>query len=186
MIQPCATSAAASLVWQRRVGKFLPRLLSLFRCPDGRHLVGDGDGDNPFLERRRDPGGGHQHEAPDFQAACQHRKVDACGRQFEAGAMASAGKAHRRLHFDCAVSSQPRAADGVGERHRFEPALAQREQRAKLLLGGSDHGSNVTENSGDAHCFKYNFTTNYVCGLEVVLTDNNVIQIGNVQMKVQV
>src|SRR5215210_8254859 len=26
-------------------------------------------------------------------------------------------------------------------------------------------GGNVAENSGGAHCFKYGFTTNYVCGL---------------------
>ena len=32
-------------------------------------------------------------------------------------------------------------------------------------------GGNVAENSGGAHCFKYGFTTNYVCGLEVVLPD---------------
>jgi glycolate oxidase len=32
-------------------------------------------------------------------------------------------------------------------------------------------GGNVAENSGGAHCFKYGFTTNYVTGLEVVLSD---------------
>ena len=32
-------------------------------------------------------------------------------------------------------------------------------------------GGNVAENSGGAHCFKYGFTTNYVTGLELVLTD---------------
>jgi glycolate oxidase len=35
-------------------------------------------------------------------------------------------------------------------------------------------GGNVAENSGGAHCFKYGFTTNYVTGLEVVLTDGTV------------
>src|SRR5215213_4094772 len=39
-------------------------------------------------------------------------------------------------------------------------------------------GGNVAENSGGAHCFKYGFTTNYVCGLEIVLPDGEVIQIG--------
>ena len=34
-------------------------------------------------------------------------------------------------------------------------------------------GGNVAENSGGAHCFKYGFTTNYVTGLEVVLTDGD-------------
>ena len=39
-------------------------------------------------------------------------------------------------------------------------------------------GGNVAENSGGAHCFKYGFTTNYVCGLEVVLSDGQVVQLG--------
>src|SRR5207244_2593026 len=29
-----------------------------------------------------------------------------------------------------------------------------------------------------AHCFKYGFTTNYVCGLEVVLADGSVVRLG--------
>ncbi len=36
-------------------------------------------------------------------------------------------------------------------------------------------GGNVAENSGGAHCFKYGFTTNYVTGLEVVLSDGSVV-----------
>jgi glycolate oxidase len=39
-------------------------------------------------------------------------------------------------------------------------------------------GGNVAENSGGAHCFKYGFTTNYVCGLELVLADGEVVQVG--------
>ena len=39
-------------------------------------------------------------------------------------------------------------------------------------------GGNVAENSGGAHCFKYGFTTNYVTGLEVVLADGEVVQLG--------
>ncbi len=39
-------------------------------------------------------------------------------------------------------------------------------------------GGNVAENSGGAHCFKYGFTTNYVCGLEIVLSDGAMIQVG--------
>jgi glycolate oxidase len=38
-------------------------------------------------------------------------------------------------------------------------------------------GGNVAENSGGAHCFKYGFTTNYVTGLEVVLTDGSVVEL---------
>src|SRR5918997_1451725 len=39
-------------------------------------------------------------------------------------------------------------------------------------------GGNVAENSGGAHCFKYGFTTNYVCGLEVVLPDGELVVLG--------
>jgi glycolate oxidase len=39
-------------------------------------------------------------------------------------------------------------------------------------------GGNVAENSGGAHCFKYGFTTNYVTGLEVVLADGEVVEVG--------
>jgi FAD/FMN-containing dehydrogenase len=39
-------------------------------------------------------------------------------------------------------------------------------------------GGNVAENSGGAHCFKYGFTANYVTGLEVVLRDGEVVQLG--------
>jgi glycolate oxidase len=39
-------------------------------------------------------------------------------------------------------------------------------------------GGNVAENSGGAHCFKYGFTTNYVCGLEVVLPDGELVTFG--------
>jgi glycolate dehydrogenase FAD-linked subunit len=39
-------------------------------------------------------------------------------------------------------------------------------------------GGNVAENSGGAHCFKYGFTTNYVTGLELVLPDGELVQVG--------
>jgi glycolate oxidase len=38
-------------------------------------------------------------------------------------------------------------------------------------------GGNIAENSGGAHCFKYGFTTNYVLGLEIVLTDGTVVSL---------
>ena len=38
-------------------------------------------------------------------------------------------------------------------------------------------GGNIAENSGGAHCFKYGFTTNYVIGLEVVLSDGSVVEL---------
>jgi glycolate oxidase len=39
-------------------------------------------------------------------------------------------------------------------------------------------GGNVAENSGGAHCLKYGFTTTHVLGLEVVLPDGSVVQLG--------
>jgi glycolate dehydrogenase FAD-linked subunit len=43
-------------------------------------------------------------------------------------------------------------------------------------------GGNVAENSGGAHCFKYGFTTNYVCGLEVVLPDGELVALGGPEL----
>jgi len=43
-------------------------------------------------------------------------------------------------------------------------------------------GGNVAENSGGAHCFKYGFTTNYVTGLELVLPDGDLIQLGGKEL----
>jgi len=43
-------------------------------------------------------------------------------------------------------------------------------------------GGNVAENSGGAHCFKYGFTTNYVTGLEVVLSDGEVVRLGGKEL----
>jgi glycolate oxidase len=43
-------------------------------------------------------------------------------------------------------------------------------------------GGNVAENAGGAHCFKYGFTTNYVTGLEVVLADGDVVELGGKEL----
>jgi len=39
-------------------------------------------------------------------------------------------------------------------------------------------GGNVAENSGGAHCLKYGFTTTHVLGMEVVLPNGEVVQLG--------
>lgn len=41
-------------------------------------------------------------------------------------------------------------------------------------------GGNVAENAGGAHCLKYGVTTNHVLGLEVVLSNGDVVKIGGV------
>ncbi len=45
-------------------------------------------------------------------------------------------------------------------------------QRSSVL------GGNIGENSGGPHCFKYGVTTNYVTGLETVLVNGDVVQLG--------
>lgn len=39
-------------------------------------------------------------------------------------------------------------------------------------------GGNFAENAGGPHCFKYGVTTNYVTGLEVILTDGRRVKLG--------
>jgi glycolate oxidase len=39
-------------------------------------------------------------------------------------------------------------------------------------------GGNIAENSGGAHCLKYGFTTNYVLGVEAVLSDGTMVEVG--------
>jgi glycolate oxidase len=43
-------------------------------------------------------------------------------------------------------------------------------------------GGNIAENSGGLHCFKYGFTTNYVTGLEIVLPDGSVVELGGKEL----
>ncbi|MDP2951700.1 MAG: FAD-linked oxidase C-terminal domain-containing protein, partial [Chloroflexota bacterium] len=40
-------------------------------------------------------------------------------------------------------------------------------------------GGNVGEDAGGPHCLKYGVTSNHVCGLEVVLFDGQVVQVGS-------
>src|SRR4051795_2563063 len=42
-------------------------------------------------------------------------------------------------------------------------------------------GGNIAENSGGAHCLKYGFTTNYVTGLEAILSDGTLVTVGGAQ-----
>lgn len=41
-------------------------------------------------------------------------------------------------------------------------------------------GGNVAENAGGAHCLKYGVTTNHVLGMEVVLANGDIVEIGGV------
>src|SRR4051794_36642974 len=63
----------------------------------------------------------------------------------------------------------------VGPSHFFPPDPS---SQVVCSIGG-----NVAENSGGAHCFKYGFTTNYVCGLEVVLPDGTLVHLGGAELE---
>ena len=63
----------------------------------------------------------------------------------------------------------------VGPTHFFPPDPS---SQIVCTIGG-----NVAENSGGAHCFKYGFTTNYVTGLEVVLSDGEVVALGGKELE---
>ena len=39
-------------------------------------------------------------------------------------------------------------------------------------------GGNISTNAGGPHCFKYGVTTNYVTGLEIIIADGSVVQLG--------
>src|SRR5947208_10589358 len=61
-------------------------------------------------------------------------------------------------------------SNAVGPSHFFPPDPS---SQVVCSIGG-----NVAENSGGAHCFKYGFTPDHVCGLGVVLADAPVGQPG--------
>ena len=65
-------------------------------------------------------------------------------------------------------------SSAVGPTHFFPPDPS---SQIVCSIGG-----NVAENSGGAHCFKYGFTTNYVTGLEVVLADGEVVELGGAEL----
>ena len=65
-------------------------------------------------------------------------------------------------------------SEAVGPTHFYPP-----DPSSQVV---STIGGNVSENSGGLHCFKYGFTTNYVTGLEVVLTDGEVVTLGGKEL----
>lgn len=50
--------------------------------------------------------------------------------------------------------------------------------------GNCTIGGNVAENAGGAHCLKYGVTTNHVLGLEVVLPNGEIVEIGGAGMQI--
>jgi glycolate oxidase len=65
-------------------------------------------------------------------------------------------------------------SEAVGPTHFYPPDPS---SQIVCTIGG-----NVAENSGGAHCFKYGFTTNYVTGLELVLPDGSLVQLGGKEL----
>ncbi len=64
-------------------------------------------------------------------------------------------------------------SDAVGPTHFYPPDPS---SQIVCTIGG-----NVAENSGGAHCLKYGFTTNYVLGVEAVLADGTLIDVGGAE-----
>jgi glycolate oxidase len=65
-------------------------------------------------------------------------------------------------------------SEAVGPTHFYPP-----DPSSQIV---STIGGNVAENSGGLHCFKYGFTTNYVTGLEIVLSDGDVVTLGGKEL----
>ncbi len=65
-------------------------------------------------------------------------------------------------------------SDAVGPSHFYPPDPS---SQVVCSIGG-----NIAENSGGLHCFKYGFTTNYVTGLEIVMPDGTVVELGGKEL----
>ena len=65
-------------------------------------------------------------------------------------------------------------SDAVAPTHFYPPDPSSREV---CTIGG-----NVAENAGGAHCLQHGFTANYVTGLEVVLSDGEVVRLGGKEL----
>ncbi len=96
----------------------------------------------------------------------------------EEGVVIALSRLRRILEVDMAnqrVTCEPGVtniaiSEAVGPSHFYPPDPS---SQIVCSIGG-----NVAENSGGAHCFKYGFTTNYVTGLELVLPDGEMVQLG--------
>ena len=65
-------------------------------------------------------------------------------------------------------------SDAVAPTHFYPPDPS---SRTVCTIGG-----NVAENAGGAHCVQYGFTANYVTGLEVVLSDGELVHVGGKEL----
>lgn len=65
-------------------------------------------------------------------------------------------------------------SDAVAPTHFYPPDPS---SRAVCSIGG-----NLAENAGGAHCLEYGFTANYVTGMEVVLSDGEVVRLGGKEL----
>ena len=64
------------------------------------------------------------------------------------------------------------ALDAAVKAHGFYYPPDPSSQRSSTL------GGNISTNAGGPHCFKYGVTTNYVTGLEIVVSDGSIVQLG--------
>src|SRR5206468_495576 len=137
--------------------------------PGGRHLPGGAE-----VEHRPGSGDVHPCVPAEHERLVMDGSVDLVERL-----RATCGAQHVLTDHNQRVVCEPGVTNlaisaAVGPSHFFPPDPS---SQVVCSIGG-----NVAENSGGAHCFKYGFTTNYVCGLEVVLADGSVVQLGGKEL----
>ena len=124
----------------------------------------------------------HEHEVP-WVARGSGSGLSGGALPVEDGVLVSLTRMNRILDVDLAnqrVVCQPGVtniaiSEAVGPEFFYPPDPS---SQIVCSIGG-----NVAENSGGAHCFKYGFTTNYVCGLQVVLHDGTVVRLGGKELE---
>jgi D-lactate dehydrogenase (cytochrome) len=80
--------------------------------------------------------------------------------------------------------------DAIGRRALVEPGVVNQHLADFVMSHGMHYppdpasgrsatlGGNVAENSGGPHCFKYGVTTNYICAIEFVDAEGNLVTVG--------
>jgi D-lactate dehydrogenase (cytochrome) len=86
------------------------------------------------------------------------------------------------------------ALDTAGRSAVVEPGVVNQVLNESVITSGlyyppdpasgqtSTLGGNVAENAGGPHCFKYGVTTNYITGMEVIMADGQLVQLGGLAL----
>jgi glycolate oxidase subunit GlcD len=121
---------------------------------------------------------------------CRDHRIPISARGSGTGLSGGAISAKGGLIVELSRMKEIQEIDGAGLRARFQPGVITlhfSDTVAERGLyyppdPGSDRsatlGGTIAENAGGPHCLKYGVTTNYVMGMEVVLSDGNCITLG--------